>query len=165
MSSWSGWHNIDVASSEEADCYGIYKIRILDKAGSPIQIPRVGGPDNEGIVYIGRSGWSRTRSLAARIREFRTGEHSGRWAHSGRWTYDLMMEALNRSRKRAYVPHSFQYRTMHLQQSEEEIRRLEVETLAAYFLKYGELPPCNSSFPGWREFKEVVHRQTRSVRL
>jgi hypothetical protein len=163
MSIWNRWRNIEDASSEESDRYGVSKIRILNKAGIPIQIPRVGGIDKDGIVYIGRSGSSRSRSLAARIGEFRVGKRSGGWPHCGRGTYDLMMNALDHPRKRSFLPHAFQYRTMHLQQSKEEIERLEVEALATYFAQYGELPPCNSSFPKWEKFSRIVNRQTRSI--
>ncbi len=163
MPSWNRWHDIDAAVSQEADCYGIYKIRILDEAGSPIQISRVGGSDNEGIVYIGRSGWSKARSLSKRIGEFRAGKRPGGWPHSGRWTYDLMMKALDHPRNRSFLPHSFQYKTMHLDQSEKEIKRVELEAMAAYFVRFGELPPCNSSRPNWKEFARAVNRQARSV--
>ncbi len=83
----SKWFAIYWASEFEQDKFGVYQIRIVDGDNKPIPIPRIGGTDPDGIIYIGRSGYKShkaDRSLAKRISEFERGPHSG-----GE-TYDLM---------------------------------------------------------------------------
>ncbi len=81
---WREWQDIENAKKKESDCYGVYQIRIIDNNRRPIPIPRIGGVDKEGIIYIGKA--EPKHPLGHRIDDFLAGRHSG----SG--TYDLMWE-------------------------------------------------------------------------
>jgi len=172
---WGDWHEIDRAHLDERNCFGIYQIRMVDKVGRPIPISRIVGIDEEGVIYIGRSGPKKPRTLAQRIREFQKG------AHSGAKTYRLMNENCE-SFKHLYSSHRLQYRAMHLQASEDitniikqkealigedfsyrtKIELMEGVAVINYVNRYGELPPCNSSFPMWKAFMEWVQKTKRN---
>lgn len=65
--SWSEWKNFcDINFKDIPQTAGIYYIRCTGKAKNPIKIPRVGGIDKEGIIYIGESG----KNLMKRIKSF-----------------------------------------------------------------------------------------------
>ena len=161
MSRWSTWRNTDLVQDKELSSFGIYEIRMVDGREQPLPVSRIGGIDEDGIVYIGGAGYSTSRTLAQRIREFQ--RKSG--GHSGRYTYRLMHDVLGVVSKRAFFDDKLQYRAMRMPGADAEmLKQEEVETLARYFTRYGELPPCNSSFPKWRLLVERVHRNLERVR-
>jgi len=62
---------------------GIYYIRCVDNYGKPVLIPRLGGMDNEGIIYIGETG----RNLRNRLRSFwKTAHNSKVNRHRAGWS-------------------------------------------------------------------------------
>jgi hypothetical protein len=153
---WSSWQNIERAKIEQRGHHGIYQIRIVGTDGIPYPIGRFIRVDEEGVLYIGKAGPSRT--LATRIREFQNVSQFGTASHSGGETYLLVYMNLMQSNP-AYKNCKLQYRVMHLyadkvssMASEDtlkhKIEEEEIKALADYFHKFGELPPCNSSFPG-----------------
>jgi hypothetical protein len=161
ISKWGSWHSIDDADSNPLSRFGIYQIRMVDRAGNPIPVRRIAGLDKGGVIYIGGSGYSKQhakkpRTMAQRIKEFEKG------AHSGGHTYRLMKDdVLLVSRKRTYSGHKLQYKAMRLDGGNAGmVKEKEIATLARYFKKYGELPPCNSSFPSWNKFKEEVESRS-----
>jgi len=143
MGRWSGWLPIDLAATTSgplAASYGIYQIRAVSRPKKPIRIPRLGGYDQRGLMYIGRSGHrvkSPNRTLARRLQEF-LGQH-----HSGGITYAKALAVLRRARR--YSKHLLEVRVMEL--TDRTINASEVEQLRRYFRSYAELPPCNSSLP------------------
>jgi len=169
MSQWGRWHDIDVAQSNEKTFFGIYQIRLVDERRQSIPVQRIGGIDEEGVIYIGRSGYKESRPLAQRIWEFQYEKHSGAS------TYALMKKALGDSQRHGWSDHRLQYRSLHLKPGaitesgvsedallrefifKRKIEKSEADALASYFADYGELPPCNSSFPGkWQYFHRSV---------
>ena len=124
--------------------YGIYQIRAADVAGKPIPIPRMGSVDEEGILYIGRSGYkdrSPSRTLAVRLKEFEQVDHSGAQTY-------FLAECTGCLNQGIYKKHKLQCRVMYLSGDKEEIDKKEIGAIGQYFCRFGELPPCNSSFPG-----------------
>ena len=164
---WDSWRDIGKARSNEGEYFGIYEIGIADQMGRPVPISRIGGVDKEGVVYVGRSGYKPPRTLAQRIHEFQTGRSSGAQ------TYMLMSDSL-KYLKHPHSEHLLRYRAMHVRAEDvniddrviaaevkefrfsKEIESEEVDALAHYFVKYGELPPCNSNFPKWEAFNKRV---------
>ena len=161
---WSSWEDIEQAKVKERGYYGIYQIQVVDKEESRIPIGRVGGVDEEGIIYIGRARPKET--LAKRIRKFQSVAQYKNIAHHGAETYVLMRITLA-FLGHAYENYKLQYRVTRLYMDSNDlemnrqemlkykIEKEEVNALADYFCKYGELPPCNSNFPGkWNSFIE-----------
>jgi hypothetical protein len=148
---WSSWRDIEHARVKERGYYGIYQIRMVDDAGDSLPIPRITRIDEEGIIYIGRAVPRNT--LAKRIREFQSVTQFKNVSHHGGETYNLMRFNLKYS-GHAYQKHKLQYKVMRLEgEPKSKIEEEEINTLANYFNKYGELPPCNSSFPEkWGKF-------------
>ncbi len=161
---WNNYkgHDIYRARDFEEGKFGIYQIRMVDKDNSPIPVPRIGGTDPDGIIYIGRSGYEThktDRSLAQRISEFGSGPSSG-----GE-TYWLMKEHCTNFRHAPYKDHRLQYRARHVKGTKREVDKAEIEALAVYFAQYGELPPCNSSFPGkWDDFYKSLKNSSKSLK-
>jgi len=164
---WSNWQDIEQAKIEQRGHHGIYQIRIVGADGIPCPIGRVIGVDKEGILYIGKAGPSRT--LAKRIREFQRVSQFGTAPHSGGETYLLVWMNLMQSNP-AYKDCKIQYRGIHLYADEvssmasedtlkHKIEEEESKALADYFHKFGELPPCNSSFPRkWETFSKRLQQ-------
>jgi hypothetical protein len=161
-SKWGGWHDIDGPGSSQLSRFGIYQIRMVSATGNPIPIRRIAGIDKEGVIYIGGSGYGKQsakkpRTMEKRIEEFEKGPHSGGY------TYRLAMEVLQNSGGCPYSAHKLQYRAARLPKADAElVKREEVKSLAGYFAKYAELPPCNSSFPGkWQDFRDRMQEYLR----
>ena len=159
---WSSWEDIEQAKFKEHGYFGIYQIRMVDGVGNPLPVGRIVDVDQEGVIYIGKAGPVQT--LAKRIHKFESVSKLGKAKHSGGETYILLKMKLIFS-DHAFKNHKLQYKVVHLDTdriepdlSEQEnfklkIEREEINVLADYFNKYGELPPCNSSFPGkWDSF-------------
>lgn len=157
---WGSWHEIERANFNERDYFGIYEIQMVNQLGHPIPISRIGGIDKEGIIYIGRSGLKRPRTLSRRLHEFQIGKHSGAK------TYELVSEVLERL-KPAYSNHKLQYRAIHLPVDKvkgdmPEIVFKEGRALGDYFSKYAELPPCNSNFSWFKLFWGFIQKEQRN---
>jgi len=150
----SKWHAIYWASEFEKENFGVYQIRIVDKDNKPIPIPRIGGTDPDGVIYIGRSGYrsqKTNRSLAKRISEFERG------LHSGEGTYYLLKAYCKFFRTDPYKDHQLQYRVGRVAGTKEKVYETEIYSLATYFAQYGELPPCNSKFDRkWDRFEPAL---------
>ena len=151
---WSNWHRIEdegMVSGIIHDCYGIYRIRAVKSSGEAIVIPRIGGMDDQGIIYIGRSGYKNKktyRTLSQRIREFWNANHSGGW------TADLSYRCCLKKVK-GFKDYEYDVQIMTL--PDHLIDKSEAKELEIYFKKYGELPPYNSSFPN--ELKPLLERK------
>jgi hypothetical protein len=157
---WGSWHEIEGANFNEGDYFGIYEIQMVNQVRRPIPISRIGGIDEEGIIYIGRSGLKRPRTLGMRLHEFQIGRHSGAK------TYELVSEELERL-KPAYSNHKLQYRAIHLPVDKVKGGMPEIEfkeglALGDYFSKCGELPPCNSNFSWFKSFRGFIQKEQRN---
>jgi len=142
-SMWTSWIDINLAKSKKGpyEDFGIYQIRAVNKELKTIPIERINGLDREGVLYIGRSGFKNqrtNRTIANRINEFIKKQHSGGI------TYGLAKNILRKNKK--FSQHNLQVRALF--QSDNQIELKEAEELHNYFLKFAELPPCNSAFPG-----------------
>ena len=120
---WTPWHDITKAESSSgpfAHKSGIYQIRVVEITSvNPIPIPRFGGVDYSGTLYIGYS----RGSIARRIKIFRTIHRP----------YSLASRML--------PSHDLQARAMLLQASESYVE--EQREIVRYGERFGEGPPCN----------------------
>ena len=77
---WQDWFELGEETDWPSGVYGIYRVRVTNPQGAPIPIPRIGGVDPDGILNIGRSGFTTSktdRSLGRRLWEFWRVAHSG----------------------------------------------------------------------------------------
>jgi hypothetical protein len=153
---WSDWYKIGDKGKVSAivdDCYGIYRIRAVKPSGKAIPIPRIGRTDNQGIIYIGRSGHKKKktyRTLSQRIREFWHENHSGGWTAALSYSYCL-------NKVKEFKGYKYEVQIMIL--PDHLIDEYEAKELGIYFKKYGELPPYNYSFPN--ELKPLLERSDK----
>jgi hypothetical protein len=147
------WSNIMGHEVGQMDYPGIYQVRMVDSKGKPVAIDRIGGVDEEGLIYVGFS-----NNVGERIKEFHS-TLSLKGKHDGASTYFLMRQNLV-SLGHDYASCKLQCTVTRLPgTSETELRKQEAIMLANYFSKYSELPPCNCNFPEkWGEFTHQLQQ-------
>ncbi len=124
--------------------HGIYRVHIAHPSGGPIPIPRIGGVDSDGILYIGRSGVTTNKSDCSLRSRLRNDFLRPYGSHSGDWTYRKACAILNDHP--LFRDHCIWASVIVLKDN--VIDRAERAAIRAYFERFGELPPCNSAFPG-----------------
>jgi len=141
VSKWSHW--VDTLSIKKSkDQYtwpGVYKIRLADADGYPIEIGRLLGKDRkdrEGILAIGES-----KNIATRINQFNRAQLEGKLVHSEGITLFLIRMTTKFS-KGLCNDCRIQFSAKKLK-DKKEAEREEEEMLKRYFMEYGELPPLN----------------------
>ncbi len=134
---WSEW--LDIHEKPNYEGCGVYKIRLVDPEGFPVNIPRFIETDKDGIVQICYSD-----SIKRGIYRFRRTTEGKNYAHAeGKWLRLL----------KKYSNFEEKYKGCRLQYSfkkEPDRRegRVEQERLLKHYVKkHGELPPNNNSFP------------------
>lgn len=142
MSQLSNW--LDIASCREVGklypwC-GVYRVRLADVRGSPIEIPRLLAVDREGILVIGES-----KSVARRIREFHNAFEGRRPEHTAAVKLFLARHFTDFG-KGTYEDYKIQFTARQLC-DKGKAQKEEEALLKDYFIMYGELPPLNSSMP------------------
>jgi len=148
MSEWSHWMSSLFIGDykNQFEWSGVYKIRLADSRGDPVEICRFLDKDKDGTLMIGESA-----NIAERTDLFYRAYEEGSLTHSeGEVLFLLKMQT--KFRRGIYDDCKIQFSTRKLNdkaESEEEEERL----LKSYFIKYGELPPLNRKMParhlGW----------------
>ena len=138
MSKWSHW--VDTLSIKKSkDQYtspGVYKIRLADADGYPIEIGRLLGKDREGTLAIGES-----KNIATRINQFNRAHYEGKLVHSEGITL-FLIRMTTKFIRGLYDDCRIQFSAKKLK-DKKEAEREEEEMLKRYFMEYGELPPLN----------------------
>jgi len=137
MSRWNEW--IDIEKNASYKSYGIYKIRLADLEGYPIEIPRFLVKDKDGILQIGRS-----KDIERRIKRFRGAMEGKGYAHAEGKRLNLIKKYTNF--KGRYNNCKIQYSFKKFQ-NEIEARKEEERLLKYYFKSHGEVPPLNNNLP------------------
>lgn len=148
MSEWSDW--LDIIFIEDLkDLYewpGVYKIRLANSRGCPIEIGRLLGKDKDGTLMIGESG-----KVATRISQFYDAYEGYNWHHYEAETL-FLIRYKTKFRKGIYNDCKIQFAARKLNDRIEAKKEEEI-MLKSYFRKYGELPPLNRNLPdrhvGW----------------
>jgi len=131
---------------------GVYSLMLLNKKGTARPISRAGGVDREGILYVGRSGDSQSRSLYKRLLEF-WNTASAKQGKAGR-PVDQHVAGTHYQRSQAKT--AFPLESIGVQPAPlgkagqiplAKIKKRERELLDDYVKKYKELPPLNHSWP------------------
>ena len=151
MSEWSNWLNSLFKGQYEWP--GVYKIRLADSRGYPIEIGRLLDKDKDGILAIGES-----ESIASRISKFYRAYEHGKLGHSEGETL-FLMQVKTKFRRGIYNDCKIQFTARKLN-GKAEAEKEEQRLFKSYFIKYGELPPLNREMPashlGWDNLSAEV---------
>lgn len=113
-------------------CGGVYIIHSFNKK-NPIKIDRVLGQDEEGILYIGKS-----ENIRERLRMLRRVLNPKQKA-----TAHTFGKKYNENKK---LREAFPLKSLYISyRISNDPKALEFNLLRKYFLKFGEVPPFNSS--------------------
>jgi hypothetical protein len=135
---WTRWCELSDGHLSEhwSASPGVYRIRLLDSNGRPVEIRRILGVDTDGIIYIGMAARGRDGGLSNRLWGF--------WMSAfGR---DASAHAAGARYKRLLSKHlprhqvEYSYRKV---SGAREAKQLEAECLRKYAVQWGELPPLN----------------------
>ncbi len=135
---WTKWRDLTTENlnSHWSQSPGVYYIRLVTRRGDPVPIHRILGKDPKGILYIGMARIGADGGLCNRLWGFWT-------ASTGK---DETPHGAGRKWRRLLSKHFPHY---HLQYSYRQLSRvrmsqkLEIECLANYQKRWGELPSLN----------------------
>jgi hypothetical protein len=144
---WTGW-------SDWTPLYGLAKNKFADVSRAPgtyaiattsQRIHRVSGTDEQGLLYVGESGW-----LPSRLKAFYDCIRHGKDTHVSGWRYNLV------GIKKCAPAKTLTVRWF-ATSGKKQAQRAELKPLYAYVLNHCELPPLNYSLGrtlmqelGWR---------------
>lgn len=130
------WKNTELALSDTRIFSGIYRIRIIDETGIPIEIGRLAKVDKCGIVYIGKGDEAITR-----VTKFQSGDFD----HTAAVTWSSAAHAFEQAITKQY---QFEYEL--IESSDQGAVHDEKMAIWHYFQEFGEVPPLNGVIPGGR---------------
>ena len=136
-SGWSEWTDI-LETPNYAGC-GVYKIRLVNSEGFPVEIPRFIDTDKNGILQICYS-----ENIKRGIYRFLRSAEGKRYTHAEGERLRLLMRYTGF--KERYKDCGMQY-SFKKQLSRREARVEQERLLKCYVKKYGEVPPNNNNFP------------------
>jgi hypothetical protein len=134
---WSEW--MDIRQIPDYEGCGVYKIRLANSEGFPVEIPRFIDTDKEGILQICYS-----ENIKRGIYRFRCATEGKKYTHAEGERLQLLKRHTNFEEryKGCKLQHSFK------KQPNRRKARMEQERLLKYYVKkYGEVPPNNNNFP------------------
>jgi hypothetical protein len=136
-SGWSEWTDI-LETPNYAGC-GVYKIRLVNSEGFPVEIPRFIDTDKSGILQFCYS-----ENIKRGIYRFLRSAEGKRYTHAEGKRLRLLMR---------YTDFKARYKDCGMQYSfkkhliRREARVEQEKLLKGYVKKYGEVPPNNNNFP------------------
>jgi hypothetical protein len=136
VSGWLGW--IDIEENPDFDGCGVYRVRLVDSKGFPIEIPRFLDNDKDGILQI-----SRSENIKKGINFFRGAIEGKKYANAEGKRLYLIKKYTNFPEM--HKNYRVQYSIMKWADKREA--RIEQERLLKWYIKrYGEAPPVNNYF-------------------
>jgi hypothetical protein len=148
LSEWFRWKDIDQTPSYEG-C-GIYKVRLVNSEGLPVEIPRFIDTDKDGILQICYS-----ENIRRGIYRFLRATEGKRYTHAEGERLQLVKKYT--TFKERYKDCKMQY-SYKRHPNRKEARMEQERLLKCYFKKYGEVPPNNNNFPNkhidWESLRE-----------
>jgi hypothetical protein len=134
MSKWVGW--MDIEENPDFERCGVYKVRLVDSKGLPIEIPRFLDNDKDGILQI-----SRSENIRKGINFFRGAIEGKKYANTEGKRLYLIKKYTNFPE--IYMDCRLQYSFR--QWTDKRETRIEQERLLKWYIKrYGEAPPINN---------------------
>jgi hypothetical protein len=136
----SGWFEwIDISQIPDYEGCGVYKIRLANPEGIPVEIPRFIDIDKDGILQICYS-----ENIKRGIYRFLRATEGKRYTHAEGERLQLLKKYTNF--KERYKDCKMQY-SFKEQLNRREARVEQERLLKCYVKKYGEVPPNNNNFP------------------
>jgi len=133
---WSEW--LDIEEKPEYEGCGVYKIRLVDPEGFPVNIPRFVDTDKDGILQICYS-----ENIKRGIYRFFRATEGKKYTHAEGERLQLLKKYTNL--KERYKDSKMQY-SFKKQAGRKEARIEQERLLKSYVKKYGEVPPNNNNF-------------------
>jgi hypothetical protein len=135
VSEWLGW--IDIEENPDFDGCGVYRVRLVDSKGFPIEIPRFLDNDKDGILQI-----SQYSNIRKGIKLFRGALEGKKYSCPAGQRLYLIKKYINFTE--LHRDHRLQYSVMKWGDRKEA--RIEQERLLKWYIKrYGEAPPVNNN--------------------
>lgn len=150
---WNAWKPVhDIPAHELPHTPSVYRLRLVERSGVPVPIPRFLGTDEEGILHIGRA-----RSIQRRLLRFHEAMRRRRARHAeGKLAFFLLRNVEAFARRIEEGEWLIQYSYVCLP-SVSAAKREEERLLKCYFKRFGELPPLNRELPhGMVRWQELV---------
>jgi hypothetical protein len=136
----SGWFEwMDISQIPDYEGCGVYKIRLVNPEGIPVEIPRFIDTDKDGILQICYS-----ENIKRGIYRFRRATEGKKYTHAEGERLQLLKKYTNF--KERYKDCKMQY-SFKKQPNRKEARVEQERLLKCYVKKYGEVPPNNNNFP------------------
>lgn len=136
----SGWFEwIELSQIPNYEGCGVYKIRLANPEGFPVEIPRFIDTDKDGILQICYSG-----NIKRGIYRFHRATEGKKYTHAEGERLQLLKKYTNF--KERYKGCKMQY-SFKKQPNKREARVEQERLLKCYVKKYGEVPPNNNNFP------------------
>ena len=136
-SGWSEW--TDISETPNYQGCGVYKIRLADAEGFPVEVPRFIDTDKDGILQICYSG-----NIKKGIYRFLRATEGKRYAHAEGIRLRVLKKYTNFEER--YKDCKMQY-SFKKQLNGGEARVEQERLLKCYVKKYGEVPPNNNNLP------------------
>ena len=156
-SEWFEWMDIHQIPNYEG-C-GVYKIRLVNSEGFPVEIPRFIDTDKNGILQICYS-----ENIKRGIYRFLRSAEGKRYTHAEGERLRLLMRYTDF--KERYKDCGMQY-SFKKQLNRREARVEQEKLLKCYVKKYGEVPPNNNNFPDkhidWESLRDFDTTQLITV--
>jgi hypothetical protein len=135
MAKWVGW--IDIGENPNFEGCGIFKVRLVDSKGFPIEIPRFLDNDKDGILQISRSG-----NIKKGIDFFRGAIEGKKYTNAEGKRLYLIKKYTNLPE--IHKNYRLQYSIMKWADKREA--RMEQERFLKWYIKgYGKAPPINNN--------------------
>jgi hypothetical protein len=136
----SGWFEwMDIHQIPNYEGCGVYKIRLANPEGIPVEIPRFIDTDKDGILQICYS-----ENIKRGVYRFRRATEGKKYTHAEGERLRLLKKYTNF--KERYKGCKMQY-SFKEQLNRREARVEQERLLKCYVKKYGEVPPNNNNFP------------------
>lgn len=134
---WSKW--MDISQVPNYEGCGVYKIRLVNSKGFPVEIPRFIDTDKDGILQICYS-----ENIKRGTYRFLRATEGKKYTHAEGERLQLLKKYTNFKEK--YKDCKMQY-SFKEEPNRKEARVEQERLLKCYVKKYGEVPPNNNNFP------------------
>jgi hypothetical protein len=136
----SGWFEwLELSQIPNYEGCGVYKIRLANPEGFPVEIPRFIDTDKDGILQICYS-----ENIKRGVYRFHRATEGKKYTHAEGEKLQLLKKYTNF--KERYKGCKMQY-SFKKQPNKGEARVEQERLLKCYVKKYGEVPPNNNNFP------------------
>jgi hypothetical protein len=140
---------MDIEENPNYEGCGVYRVRLVNAEGFPIEIPRFTDTDKDGILQVCYS-----QNIRRGIYRFRAAAEGKKYTHAEGERLQLLKRHTNFEER--YEGCKMQY-SFKSQPNNREARVEQERLLKCYVKRYGEMPPNNNNFPDKHIDWESLH--------